>query len=189
MDYSRLFIISGPSGSGQDAVIEGLQGHFPIERVITSTTRPMRSSEAEGLPYHFIDRDAFIRRIDEHSFVEWAKEYNDEYYGVEFSELERVVATGRIAIWKMEWQGVITAKKLFPGIKAILVFAQPEILEARLKRRDNPSEEYLRERMRFTQEFLSHRNIYDFEVENKENCLDKTVDKVASFIRNCSPAS
>ena len=50
----NVFIISGPSGSGQDSIIESLALLLPLKRVITTTTRPKRDTESEGNPYHFI---------------------------------------------------------------------------------------------------------------------------------------
>ena len=40
---NKLFIISGPSGAGEDSIIEGLKELFSIERVVTTTTREKRS--------------------------------------------------------------------------------------------------------------------------------------------------
>lgn len=183
MNTKKLFIISGPSGSGQDSVIEGLSGILPLERVITTTTRKPRDGESEGKPYYFIQRDGFERKIDEGNFVEWAKEYNDELYGVAKEELERVAACGRIGIWKIEWKGVATAKRLFPGIVAILISAPLESIESRLRKRDDPTEEYLAERMAYTREWMNHTDIYDHTIENADGALEKAVKEAADIIR------
>jgi len=50
----NIFIIYGPSGSGQDSVIEGIEKKIPVERVITTVTRPPRQKESQGHPYYFI---------------------------------------------------------------------------------------------------------------------------------------
>ncbi|PIR95197.1 guanylate kinase, partial [Candidatus Falkowbacteria bacterium CG10_big_fil_rev_8_21_14_0_10_37_6] len=52
----KIFIISGPSGAGEDSVIDGLKKLLPIERVITTTTRAMRKNESQGNPYYFISQ-------------------------------------------------------------------------------------------------------------------------------------
>lgn len=184
MDTRSLFIISGPSGSGQDSVIEGLAKVFPLERVITSTTRKPREGESEGKPYYFLPHDVFKRKISEGKFIEWAQEYNDELYGVTKEELERVAASGAIGIWKIEWKGVATAKRLFPGIVAILISAPLESIETRLRKRDDPTEEYLAQRMAYTREWMNHTDIYDHTIENADGELEKAVSETAEIIRN-----
>lgn len=182
---SPLFIISGPSGAGEDSIISGLESHLPIERVITTTTRTPRTGESEGKPYYFLPKEAFETGIQENRFLEYARQYNDNLYGVTFDEINRVRNSGRVGIWKIEWKGVITAKKLFPDIIAILVTVPSlSVLEARIRRRDpNVSEEYLKERMDYTREWLRHTGIYDYTVVNKEGELDHAIQETEDIIR------
>lgn len=183
MGKNNLFIISGPSGSGQDSIIEGLSKFFPIERVVTTTTRDPRPGESDGHPYYFITKKAFREEIARGGFVEYAEQYNGNFYGVTGKELDRVRESGKAGIWKVEYQGVETAKRLFPGIVAILITAPPDILEARLRRRDNPTEEFIAERMTYTEKMLEHASIYDYTIENEEGKLDEAVKKTADVIR------
>jgi len=178
----KLFIISGPSGVGQDSVIEGLKINLPLERVITTTTREMRPGESEKNPYYFVSKEEFLKRVENNDFFEYAQEYNGNYYGVTRQELQRVEANEKIGIWKMEYKGVITAKKLMPGIQAILINAPLDILEKRIRGRSQVSEEFLAERMAYTKEWLKHKDIYDYEVENEEGKLEKTIKEVENII-------
>jgi len=184
MDKSKIFIISGPSGAGEDSIIEGLRGYFPIERVITTTTREMRPGEEQGKPYYFISKEEFICRRDGGEFVEWAEEYNGNFYGVTNEEIERVKNSGHVGVWKIEWKGVTTAKKLYPEIPAILVTVSDlKNLEDRIRRRDNVSEEYVRERMEYTIEWMKHTDIYDYTVFNEEGKLSEAIAKTAEIIK------
>ena len=189
METKHLFIISGPSGSGQDSDIEGLSGRFPVERDVTSTTRKPRPGETDGHPYYFLDRPTFEAGIDGGKFIEWAREYNDELYGVTHEELARVADCGKTGIWKIEWKGVVTAKRLFPDIVAILISAPLESIEARLRKRDNPTEAYLAERMAYTREWLEHTDIYDHTIENRDGNLEEAVQAAATIIENCREGS
>ena len=181
---TKIFIISGPSGAGEDSIIEGLKKYFEIERVITTTTRPMRPGESPGNPYYFISREEFINRRDKEKFVEWAEQYNGNLYGVTKEEIERVINSGKVGIWKIDWKGVITAKKLYPEIKSIFVTAPDlKILEDRIRRRDGFSEEYIKERMEYTREWMKHKDIYDYTVVNEEGKLNKAIQKTAEIIK------
>lgn len=189
-DMKNIFILSGPSGAGEDSVINGLKKTLPIERVITTTSRAMREGDSQGSPYYFISPEEFEQKITAGHFIEYAREYNNQLYGVTREELERVAQlgkTGKIGIWKIEWQGVITAKKLFPGIIAILISAPLEVLEARIRRRDNPDEAHLKERMEYSREWLTHTDIYDYRIENQEGKLEETIAEAKRIIEQHAP--
>ncbi|MBA3046888.1 hypothetical protein KKC83_02305 [Patescibacteria group bacterium] len=181
---NNIFIISGPSGSGQDSVINVLQKIMPIERVITTTTRPMRQGESQKNPYYFINEKKFKKGIKENKFFEYAKEYNDNYYGVTHKEINRIKNSNKIGIWKIEYKGVMAAKKLIPGIIAILISAPLNILEKRIRERSKKlSEEFIKERMDYTKQFLKHANIYDYKIINEEDKLNNAVSKVQKIIK------
>ena len=199
---NNIFIISGPSGAGEDSIIKGLEKYFPIERIITTSTRVMRPGESQENPYWFITREDFEKRRNNNEFVEWAEQYNGNLYGVTKEEIERVKNSGRVGIWKIDWKGVITAKKIYPvksppcGVgKAEFNKVNPEIpaifvtvpnlkiLENRIRRRGGLSEKYIRERMKYTKEWMEHADIYDYTVVNKEGKLDEAIAQTAEIIR------
>ena len=184
---SSLFLLSGPSGSGQDSVIEGLAKFLPIERVVTTTTRPMRDGESDGHPYHFVSKEAFEKGLRENMFLEYARHYGGEYYGVMKEEVDRVKNSGKVGIWKVDWQGVHNIKNIFPETKAILITAPLETLEARLRRRDKDrSKASLQERMAYSREYAHHTDLYDFIVPNEDAKLDEAVNKVREIIQKNS---
>jgi guanylate kinase len=146
----------------------------------------MRPGESQGKPYHFLSREEFEKKIKNNELAEWAEEYNNNLYGVTKKELERVANSGRIGIWKIEYKGVMSVKEKFPEIKSIYI-APPslEVLRERIRRR-NPdiSEEYIRERMDYTREWIKHEDIYDYKVVNEEGKLEETIEKVAEIIKS-----
>ncbi len=179
----NIFIISGAAGSGKDSIIDNLRSKLPIERIITTTTRTMRPGESEGNPYYFVSREDFQRRIVAGDFIEYSTNENGGCYGVTRTELERIEKLGGIAVWRIDWKGVETIKKLHPEILAIYISAPIEILEARLRARDTgKSETYFQERMDYTREWLNHLDIYDYQVENEEGKLDEATGRVKSII-------
>lgn len=179
---NKLFIISGPSGAGEDSVIEGLKKFLPIERVITTTTRKMRPREYNGSPYYFISKEEFEKGIKEDKFFEYAQEYNDQFYGAAKKEIERVLNCDRIGIWKIEYKGVIAVKKIMPEVVSIFIMTPTfEDIKKRLLKRGE-SEEFIKERMIYTKEWLKHKDIYDYEVINYENKLDETINEVKEII-------
>lgn len=179
----NIFIISGPAGSGKDSVIERLEKVLPVERIITTTTRTPRPGEAEGNPYYFLSREAFEEKVRANEFLEYSINENGGYYGVSKKEFERIQQKGSIALWRVDWKGVVNIKKLFPEIPAILIMAPLDALEERLRSRDQGKDEhYFEERMAYTKEWIKHLDIYDYQVENKEGKLDETIAEVKAII-------
>lgn len=181
----NVFIVSGAAGSGKDSIIDALQSTLPIERIITTTTRAKRPGESEGNPYYFLSPEEFEHRVENGEFAEHSINENGGHYGVTHSELERITEKGGIAIWRVDWKGVISIKKLFPEIPAIYISAPIELLEARLRKRDQEKpESYFQERMAYTVEWLNHLDIYDYRVENEEGKLDDAVKQVKTIIES-----
>jgi guanylate kinase len=186
MNHStNLVIISGPSGAGEDSVIQGLiERGIAIERVITTVTRDMRKGESKGKPYYFISPEEFDEMIKKDEIAEWALVYGNKY-GVTKQELERVKShKDKIGIWKIEWHGVKAAKKLFPDILTILITVPSinELIERSTKRRQQ-SEQEIKQRVNFTKEWLEHKKLYDYEVLNEQGKLDETIDQVVEILR------
>ena len=184
MKLNNVIIISGPSGAGEDSVIDGLSKQIKINRVITTTTREKREGEQNGNPYYFISKDEFENKIVNNEMAEWALQYNGNLYGVTNEELERVSNADGVGIWKIEYQGVINMKEKFDGLKAILLMAESlDVLEQRIRSRSDVSDEFVQERMGYTKEWLKHKDIYDYVVINRQGYLDETVNKVLDIFK------
>lgn len=80
----KLFIVSGPSGVGKTtlvkAIITRLYPTYPIERIVTYTSKKMRLGEKEAQDYYFISHSEFEGKITQGFFLEWSTAYN-AYYG------------------------------------------------------------------------------------------------------------
>lgn len=184
MQLTNVVIISGPSGAGEDSVIEGLRTFTTVNRVVTTTTRASRKGEIEGESYYFVSKEEFEKKIENGEMVEWAKQYNGNLYGATKQELQRVNNLEGIGVWKIEYQGVITAKKLFPEIIAIFLMADSlEVLEERIRSRAEVSDEFVVERMAYTREWLTHVDIYDYSLINKQGLLHETIQDVVDILR------
>jgi guanylate kinase len=185
MQKSNIFIISGPSGAGEDSIIEGLAKHIDFERIKTTTTRDMRNGESQGNPYYFVSKGEFDEILKRGDFVEHAQQYNNNFYGVTKAELERIEKLKKVGIWKIEYKGVMTVKKMFPEIIAILInTVSLEVLENRIRTRDNAPEEYIQERMKYTKQWLKHKDLYDYEVINEDGQLEKAIMEVKGIIES-----
>lgn len=181
----NIFVIYGPSGSGQDSVIEGLQQKISLERIVTSVTRPMRPSESQGHPYYFISDEEFEEKIKNGELLEYVKKYNGVYYGVTREEVDRVAQSGKVGIWKVDFAGARDLKNRFPELTVIFINAPLSIIEARIRKRDHPTEEYLQTRLSHIREWLP-KCIYDYKIENEEGKLEQTIEQAYQIIQKHS---
>ena len=177
-----FFIISGPSGAGEDSVIEGLKDKIKFERVVTTVTRKKREGEREGSPYYFISRKKFESMIKKDAFTEWAEVYGD-YRGATKKEIARLIKKKVLALWKVDFQGVEFIKKNMPGVLAVLIMPPSlKVLEKRLIRRKTDTPETIKKRIPFTKKWLRQKDNYDYTVMNKENKLEETIEEVLDIL-------
>ena len=180
---SNIFIISGPSGAGEDSVIKKLKNHIDFDKIVTTTTRAIRPEDEEGVSYYFISEEEFKKGIEENKFFEYALEDNGNYYGGTYEELERVKKSLKPVIWKVDFNGVVNSKKILPESKSIFIYIPLEIIKERLKKRGE-SEEVIASRLEYAKGWYDNEDAFDFKVINEEGKLEETVQKVAEIIKN-----
>ena len=179
----KLFILTGPSGVGKNAVLDrSLEMGYRYGKVTTYSTRPMRKGEAQGHPYHFVDHETMQRMIDQGEMLEWAKVHTDIYGNVR-KDVEVALEKQDIVILEIDPQGARTIREKIPEAK--VVFLTPpslEILEQRLKRRRSESDGTFGIRLNTAKTLLKDTSEWDYIVQNDENKLDETVKKVMNII-------
>ncbi len=183
LEKTFFVIISGPSGAGEDSVIDGLRKKIKCERVVTTVTRPMRKGEREGRPYYFVSVPKFKEMIRKKEFVEWAKVYGD-YRGSTKKEIKRISDKKVLAFWKIDFQGTKSIKKKMPEVLSVFIYPPSlKLLERRLVKRGQDSLSVIKKRMSFTKKWLTQKKAYNFVVVNRENRLNETIGKIFSILR------
>ena len=59
-EKEKIFIYTGPDGSGRKTLSKMVATTFDMETVLSYTTRPPRHYEQDGVDYHFVDEATFI---------------------------------------------------------------------------------------------------------------------------------
>ena len=178
----NIFVISGPSGSGKDAVIDGLAGAgVKVARVITTTSRPPRSGESEGRPYHFLSPEEFARQKNSGEFLESAY-YNDFGYGSRQSDLAEATATGRSVIWRVDPQGVKSLKKLYSDAAFILIDATEAEIKNRLEKRGANTAEQIANRLKDYNVIKGQADMYNAVIQNHDGYLAEAIGELAKII-------
>lgn len=180
-DGGLLIVLSGPSGVGKDAVLGELVRLYPeVRRCVTSTTRPPREGEVDGVDYGFISEEEFLRRESENGFLETAV-YCGNRYGTPRAWVEEHTALGQDVILKIDVQGALNVERRMP--ECLMIFLVPpsmEELERRLRSRLTESENDIAGRlMRAEAEFAEMPN-YDYIIEN--DSIEKAAEELKAVI-------
>lgn len=180
----NIIIVSGPAGSGKDTLIDHLLNTGNFTKIITTTSRPRREHEAEGLPYSFVSKEEFETKIQQGSFIEHSQNENGEYYGIQKKHFEEALQKGKKIILKVDWKGVLHIKETFPLVKSICIMAPLEILIERMHRREGKSytEEYFKERIEYAKSYFTHLEDYDYVIWNNEGELQKSIEEFETLV-------
>jgi len=183
-----LVILSGPSGAGKSTVC----GHlFPrlkqLQFSVSCTTRQPRTGEQDGVHYHFLSKEEFMRRVEAGDFLEWA-EVHGNCYGTLISEVAPRIQAGNDVILDIDVQGhdkIVASIGKHPEWAASLVtvFLCPpsrEELERRLRGRGTDSEDAIRTRLGNALGEMQKWNTYDYVVVNDDAV--KAADQLEAII-------
>lgn len=68
-----LVVLVGKSGSGKDTIARELIKNEDFLPMVSTTTRPMREGEVDGVDYNFVSKEVFGNTIMEDGFLEYRK--------------------------------------------------------------------------------------------------------------------
>ena len=134
-----ILILSSPSGAGKTTLTRKLieDSELDLTLSVSVTTRQQRSSEVDGIHYHFLaDRSEFDRMKAAGELLELA-EVHGNAYGTPRAPVEKVLAEGRDMLFDVDWQGASQVRERL-GDDVVSIFVLPpsmEELRARLERR------------------------------------------------------
>jgi guanylate kinase len=134
-----ILILSSPSGAGKTTLTRMLMQDSALDLTlsVSVTTRKRRSSEVDGVHYHFLaDRGEFERMKAADELLESA-EVHGNAYGTPLKPVEKVLAEGRDMLFDVDWQGAKQVRERL-GDDVVSIFVLPPSmreLRARLERR------------------------------------------------------
>ena len=134
-----ILLLVGPTGAGKDSLKDKLLETGDYHHIVSHTTRKPRINhgiiEQNGREYHFIDKAAAEKMLDDHALIE-AKMYSGNLYGTSVAEIQAAHNEGKIAMTDIEVQGVAEYKALDPGVMAVFLLPPDfKTWQERLQRR------------------------------------------------------
>ncbi|MFA7654251.1 MAG: guanylate kinase [Candidatus Magasanikbacteria bacterium] len=179
-----LVVISSPSGGGKDAVINALLNIFPgSTRLVTTTSRPPRPGQKNGVDYHFVSQKKFEEKIKNNELVEY-NIYAENYYGTESQYLKNDLAHNNLVLTQIEVNGKHNLdKSAIPHLSIFLLPESLDILKKRITKRGGITPAIIEKRMQIAKNEIAKSRDYDYQIVNKEGKLNETIDRVAQIIQ------
>ncbi len=181
MNKGRVYIISGPSGSGKDTLMKKVFEKIPeIAFSISSITRPMRPGEVEGEKYNFISRERFLEMIENDELLEH-NQFVGNFYGTPKQPVINCIEKGQDMLIEVDVNGATKIREKMPD--AVSIFIMPpslEILKKRLTGRGTDSAEVIEKRLNEALREIAGAVDYDYIVVNDD--LETAVNDFVSII-------
>src|ERR1700730_12851167 len=166
-----ILILSSPSGAGKTTLTRMLMQDSTLDLTlsVSLTTRQQRSSEVDGIHYHFIKRGEFDRMKAAGDLLESA-EGHGAAYGTPRRPVEKVLAEGRDMLFDVDWQGAAQVREKL-GDDVVSIFVLPPSmreLRARLERRAEDTASSIEARFQNARTELERWRDYHYVVVNDD---------------------
>jgi guanylate kinase len=181
--HGRLTVLAGPTAVGKGTVAAYVREHHPEVWISVSvTTRRPRPGEEHGRHYWFVSDEEFDRKLAAGEFLEHIVFDWGQRSGTLRSEIDRILAAGRIPLLDLETEGALAVAESVPGAVTIFVKAPSfEENERRLRERATESEGEIEERLELARRQLEQEQLFDHVIENDE--LEHAVDRLEEIVR------
>lgn len=165
-----ILVLSGPSGAGKSSLIHKITDYIgPTYFSISTTTRPMREGEIDGVHYHFVSVEEFKHEIEQEMFLEYAVVHGN-YYGTSLAPVKKALKEGKLVIFDIDVQGHDAVQNRLGDITTSVFITTPtlEELKKRLHNRSTDSEEVIAGRIEMAKREVQRISEYDFLVVNDD---------------------
>ncbi|SFV58686.1 Guanylate kinase [hydrothermal vent metagenome] len=175
MQKGAILVLSGPSGAGKSTIIHTASdeiGEYYFS--ISTTTRPPRVGEENGVDYFFVTKESFEEDIKAGNFLEHAKVHGN-YYGTSLKPVREALEAGKLVIFDIDVQGHRLVRAKMNDITTSVFITPPtlEALEKRLRARCTDDELVIINRIENAKSEIKAIGEYDFTL------INDTVEKAA----------
>ena len=165
-----VLVLCGPSGAGKSSLINAIAddiGDYYFS--ISTTTRPMRKGEVEGVHYYFVSKEEFQKDIEQDLFLEYALVHGN-YYGTSLKPVKEALSQGKLVIFDIDVQGNTAIKNSLGDITTSVFITPPSLseLKKRLVERSTDSSEVIENRIKMAKREIQRTSEYDFVVINDD---------------------
>ncbi len=163
-----ILVLSGPSGAGKSSLLnEVINDIGECYFSISTTTRPIRDGEINGVHYHFVGEEEFKKDIEEDLFLEYAFVHGN-YYGTSIKPVKEALGAGKLVLFDIDVQGNAVVTNRLGDITTSVFITPPTLseLKKRLESRKTDSQEVIERRIDMAKREIQRISEYDFLIVN-----------------------
>jgi len=163
-----VLVLSGPSGAGKSSLINKIFDDLgDCYFSISTTTRPIRVGEEEGVNYHFVSEEEFKKDIENDLFLEYAVVHGN-YYGTSIKPVKEALSKGKLVLFDIDVQGNTAVNNRLGDITTSVFITPPTLseLKRRLENRSTDSEEVVERRVKMAKREIQRISEYDYLIVN-----------------------
>lgn len=164
-----VLVVSAPSGCGKTTLLKSLFEKLDgLGMSVSHTTRKPRSSERDGIDYHFVEQAVFSKMQKTGQFVEFASVHGN-LYGTSRTSIKQLLDDGLDVVLDIDVQGMNEVKSM-DQFDVVTVFILPpdlDELETRLRNRQTDSEAVIILRLENAVSEIKYSHLYDYIILNQ----------------------
>jgi len=178
-----VLVVTGTSGAGKGTLEKMLLERIPeVELAVSATTREQRPGEENGREYWFITPEKFERLVEDGEFLEYVDLPWGARSGTLRSEIDRILADGKVPLLDLETDGALRVQDAIPGSVTIFVdaptFAE---LERRLRERATESSGEIQVRLDLARKQQTLKDRFDYVIVNDE--VERAAQELTEIVR------
>ena len=180
-----VLVLSGPSGAGKSSLINKIKDDIgECYFSISTTTRPIRTGETDGVHYYFVSEEEFKKGIYEDSFLEYAVVHGN-YYGTSLKPVKKALGEGKLVLFDIDVQGNTAVLNRLGDITTSVFVTTPTLseLKKRLKNRSTDDLDVIEKRITMAKKEVQRISEYDYLVVNDD------LDEAAEVLRLIAKAA
>lgn len=167
-EKEKLFIYTGPDGSGRKTISKMVATMFDMESVLSYTTRSPRHYEKNGEDYHFVDVETFKRMEMGNEFLE-SVEIDGNHYGIREEDIVKAFESHNLVYLTLNPEGTEKLKKMYGDrVMRLFIYANRDTVINRQKDRGDTDADIQRHLAHYD-EIMSYKNCCEYAFENYDS--------------------
>lgn len=196
-DNFILMTITGETCAGKSYLLDELVRRGIVNKIISCTTRPIRTNEVEGKDYYFVNKNDFQWELDRNNLIEFVK-FNDAWYGTTNKEFQNKIDGKKPGVIIIEPNGIKIYEKICKeqNIRMLKIFVNtPEkvrldrLNKRFLKELESSTEDKFKLIERFSKrvraiEEYTWKSAYDYDLYVSGEYIEPSIMLIKEVIKN-----
>ena len=175
----KLVAVIGKSASGKDTIVDILsKKNKNLHKKVSTSTRPARQGEVDGVDYHFVSVEDFTHKLLNYELIE-ANEFNDWFYGTDIKDLSKEKVN--IGVFNPEGVRQLSESKEIDLLTIFVTSRDKDRIIRSLNREDNPDIDEIMRRYK-TDRYDFYDLDFDYEIVPNTEQLISAVEKAEKLI-------